>query len=43
MSERFEARARVTRLGSRLANTQMEFFSGSGQLLATGSAAYIIS
>lgn len=43
VSERFEARARVTRLGSRLANTQMEFFSGSGQLLATGSAAYIIS
>jgi uncharacterized protein (TIGR00369 family) len=43
VSERFEAKARVTRLGSRLANTQMEFFSDSGQLLATGSAAYIIS
>jgi uncharacterized protein (TIGR00369 family) len=43
VSERFEARARVIRLGSRLANTQMEFFSDSGQLLATGSAAYIIA
>lgn len=43
VSERFEAQARVVRLGSRVANTQMEFFSASGQLLATGAAAYIVS
>jgi len=43
VSERFEAQARVIRLGSRVANTQMEFFSAHGQLLATGAGAYIIS
>jgi uncharacterized protein (TIGR00369 family) len=43
LGERFEAQARVIRLGSRLANTQMEFFAANGQLLATGSGAYIIS
>lgn len=43
VSPRFEAQARVIRLGSRLANTQMEFFADNGQLLATGAGAYIIS
>ncbi len=43
VSERFEAQGRVVRLGSRVANTQMEFFSASGQLLASGAAAYIVS
>ena len=43
VSPRFEAQARVIRLGSRLANTQMEFFADNGQLLATGSGAYIIA
>jgi uncharacterized protein (TIGR00369 family) len=43
VSPRFEAQARVIRLGSRLANTQMEFFAADGQLLATGAGAYIIA
>ncbi|MBM3363063.1 MAG: thioesterase family protein [Betaproteobacteria bacterium] len=43
VSEHFEAKGRVVRLGSRVANTQMEFLSASGQLLATGAAAYIVS
>jgi uncharacterized protein (TIGR00369 family) len=43
VSSRFEAHARVIRLGSRLANTQMEFFADNGQLLATGAGAYIIA
>jgi uncharacterized protein (TIGR00369 family) len=43
LGEHFEAQARVIRLGSRLANTQMEFFASNGQLLATGSGAYIIA
>ena len=42
VSPRFEAHARVIRLGSRLANTQMEFFADNGQLLATGAGAYVI-
>ncbi len=43
VSPRFEAHARVIRLGSRLANTQMEFFADNGQLLATGAGAYVIA
>lgn len=43
VSERFEAQGRVIRLGSRVANTQMEFFSAGGQLLASGAGAYIVS
>ena len=39
----FNARAEVMRLGSRVASTRMEFFDGRGQLLSTGSAAYIVS
>jgi acyl-coenzyme A thioesterase PaaI-like protein len=40
---RFALRAEVLRLGSRLATTRMEFCAGDGKLLATGSAAYIVS
>lgn len=43
VSERFEAMGRVIRLGSRVANTQMELFSANGQLLASGAGAYIVS
>jgi uncharacterized protein (TIGR00369 family) len=43
VSEHFQAQGRVIRLGSRVANTQMEFFSASGQLLASGAGAYIVS
>ena len=37
------AHAEVLRLGSRVANTQMEFLSVDGELLSTGTAAYIVS
>jgi uncharacterized protein (TIGR00369 family) len=40
---RFLLRAEVLRLGSRVATTRMEFSDGAGKLLATGSAAYIVS
>lgn len=33
----------VLRLGSRVANTRMEFLSADGKLLSTGAAAYIVS
>ena len=39
----FVLTARVMRLGSRVANTQMEFLSADGELLSTGTAAYIVS
>jgi uncharacterized protein (TIGR00369 family) len=40
---KFELRAQVLRLGSRVASTRMEFHGADGELLATGSAAYIVS
>ena len=40
---RFELSAQVLRLGSRVATTRMEFHDSSRRLLATGSAAYIVS
>ena len=43
IGERLELRAQVMRLGSRVATTRMEFLSGDGKLLSTGSAAYIVS
>ena len=43
LGERFELRAEVLRLGSRVASTRMEFLSADGKLLSTGAAAYIIS
>lgn len=39
----FHFSARVLRLGSRVASTQMECTGVDGQLIATGSAAYIVS
>jgi uncharacterized protein (TIGR00369 family) len=39
----FDLTAEVMRLGSRVANTRMDFFGAGGELLATGSAAYIVS
>nr|WP_319564282.1 thioesterase family protein [uncultured Rhodoferax sp.] len=43
ISEWFELRAEVMRLGSRVASTRMEFLAADGKLLSTGSAAYIVS
>ena len=43
IGERFELRAQVLRLGSRVASTRMEFLDSDGKLLSTGSAAYIVS
>ena len=43
ISERFEMRAEVIRLGSRIANTRMEFLGSDGKLLATGNGVYIVS
>ncbi|MFT3813558.1 MAG: thioesterase family protein [Acidovorax sp.] len=39
----FDLRAEVLRLGSRVASTRMEFLGEDGQLLSTGTAAYIVS
>lgn len=43
IGERFELRAQVMRLGSRVASTRMEFLGNDGKLLSTGSGAYIVS
>jgi acyl-coenzyme A thioesterase PaaI-like protein len=43
VGERFELRAQVMRLGSRVASTRMEFLGADGKLLSTGSGAYIVS
>ena len=43
IGERFELRAQVMRLGSRVASTRMEFLGADGTLLSTGAAAYIVS
>lgn len=43
IGERFELRAQVLRLGSRVATTRMEFVGADGNLLSTGAAAYIVS
>jgi uncharacterized protein (TIGR00369 family) len=43
ISEYFELRAQVLRLGSRVASTRMEFLASDGKLLSTGSGAYIVS
>jgi uncharacterized protein (TIGR00369 family) len=43
VGERFELRAEVLRLGSRVATTRMEFLGAGAKLLATGAAAYIVS
>jgi uncharacterized protein (TIGR00369 family) len=43
IGERFELRAQVLRLGSRVASTRMEFLGTDGKLLSTGAGAYIVS
>lgn len=43
ISEHFELRAEVLRLGSRVASTRMEFLGADGKLFATAAAAYIVS
>lgn len=43
ISEYFELRAEVMRLGSRVASTRMEFLAADGKLLSTGAGAYIMS
>ncbi len=43
IGERFELKAEVLRLGSRVASTRMTFHGVDGELLATGAAAYIVS
>jgi uncharacterized protein (TIGR00369 family) len=43
ISERFELRAEVIRLGSRVASTRMEFLGADGKLLSTGCGSYIVS
>lgn len=43
IGERFELRAEVLRLGSRVASTRMEFLGADGKLLSSGAGAYIIA
>jgi uncharacterized protein (TIGR00369 family) len=43
VGKRFDATARVLRLGSRVASTRMEFCGADGELIAAGTAAYIVS
>ncbi len=43
IGESFVLKAQVLRLGSRVANTRMEFCSTDGTLLSAGAAAYIVS
>ena len=43
ISEHFELRAEVLRLGSRVASTRMEFLGADGSLFSTAAAAYIVS
>jgi uncharacterized protein (TIGR00369 family) len=43
ISDHFELRAEVMRIGSRVASTRMEFLGADGTLFSTGTAAYIVS
>ena len=43
VGQTFHARAEVTRLGGRIASARMELRNESGLLVATGSAAYVVS
>jgi acyl-coenzyme A thioesterase PaaI-like protein len=43
VGERFMMRAQVLRLGSRIANTRMEFTGTDGRLFAAGTGVYIVS
>ena len=42
IGEHFTLSARVLRLGSRIASTQMQFMAADGTLLATGAATYVL-
>ncbi len=43
IGDRFELRAEVLRLGSRVATTRMEFLGTDGKLLSAGAGTYIVS
>ncbi len=43
VGKKFTATGRVTRLGGRIASVQMSLENESGLLIATGSAAYVVS
>ena len=43
IGERFEVRAQVLRIGSRVANLQMTFWGEGEVLIATGASAFIVS
>ena len=43
LGRHFVASATITRLGGRIGSTQMRLVNQDGQLIATGSAAYVIS
>lgn len=43
ISDHFDLKAEVLRLGSRVASTRMEFYDAEGKLLSTGAGAYIVS
>jgi uncharacterized protein (TIGR00369 family) len=43
LGKHFVARCEVTRLGGRVGSTQMRLVNDEGTLIATGSAAYIVS
>ncbi len=43
ISDHFEVRAEVLRLGSRVASTRMELLGADGKLLCAGAGAYIVS
>jgi uncharacterized protein (TIGR00369 family) len=43
LGKHFVARAEVTRMGGRVGSTQMRLVNDEGTLIATGSAAYIVS
>jgi uncharacterized protein (TIGR00369 family) len=43
VGQHFDASAKVTRLGGRIASTQMALSSDDGTLVATGAASYVVS
>jgi acyl-coenzyme A thioesterase PaaI-like protein len=43
LGRHFVASAKVTRIGGRIASTQMELHNDEGLLLSTGAASYIVS
>ena len=43
IGKHFDATAKVTRLGGRIGSTQMALHNDSGELIATGAAAFVVS